>query len=160
MDIQYDCRDTVFVPLPGSSSGDQCAKDVKKICILSGEWDESRQRIKPAAGHVRQGEYNTMKALGSEVTMQSWTMAETNGGDIVSVFPFYCKGVVLSAQTADFILEAVLKRAPYNFEHPEELGKIARGSDFCILALCVDRASANWKAIEWIWSNQCLQNGL
>ena len=61
---------------------------------------------------------------------------------------------MLAEQTADFMLEGLSKQMPFFFDDMAEVDAKVGDSPCVILSFCCDRASANFKALAWVWA-QC-----
>lgn len=64
--------------------------------------------------------------------------------------PVVSRSMLLETQSADDILEAVLHALPLDIEDQGCMQTAAASCDHLLLTFCVDRASANMRALSWI----------
>ena len=63
--------------------------------------------------------------------------------------PMLCKGLFLDRQTADYLVEGMLRRMPVQLNDTNAIQTFAESADICIFAFSMDRASANIKALQY-----------
>ena len=122
-------------------------------------WDETGQRVQGISKGLLAGERPGHGKVCMQVMMQKGAMHiyefTGEGGAVTRSEPLFARGIVLESQTADSILEGVLRSFPVKVEDPVYMHSMAASSDMVLLSFCTDRAAANFKALDFLWDRLC-----
>ena len=82
-----------------------------RMLMLNGEWDETSQRIKNMVCDrlKRPNEVVSGRQVAAQLMMMTFDMLLVVGGTVVKSAPWLVRGTVLALQTADYLLEALLR---------------------------------------------------
>ena len=130
------------------------------VTVFCWQWDETSQRVQGLLGHRVRGERCSTRQVAAQVMVQAggcYVFAFGDQGfELQESTGCLARALVLKEQTADYMLEGLLRGMPFFFDKPEALP--LGGSGPVILSFCCDRASANFRALAWIWQ-QLMQRG-
>jgi hypothetical protein len=149
---------TVPVPLEaGSRLIPARVPSANKIGCVSLQWDETSQRLRAICKRLLPGLRQPTFSAASQVMVFSgsvmlWTKTGTGDGiwKCTETHPYFNRSVRLAGQSAEFILEALLKLWPLNILDPCVAEQIDRDHEVFIITISCDRASANFKAISYL----------
>lgn len=152
------CRDRMF----GVSDLVVQANDVmemtvqNRVHVCHWAWDETSQRIRGLSGSDRMpGERTSHSQVSVQIMMQCGQMSvyqyDKNGGGIVETQPWFARGLLLKAQTANALLEGLLRAHPVNFESDQVMHAFCGKCEFFVATFTVDRASANFCMLGWVF---------
>ena len=152
------CRDRMF----GVSDLVVQANDVmemtvqNRVHVCNWAWDETSQRIRGLSGpNGMPGERTSHAQVSVQIMMQCGQMSvyqyDKNGGGIVEQQPWFARGLLLKAQTANALLEGLLREHPVNFESVQVMHDFGGKCEFFVATFTVDRASANFCMLGWIF---------
>lgn len=124
----------------------------QRIHILTWGWDETAQRVKGFAASLLPGERLGQAASSAQVMMQQGRMVvyDCLEQDVVCSEPWFARGLLLQAQSADFILEGMHRSLPFDFSDSSAFCKAAAACRWLVVPLCSDRASANYRVVYWL----------
>ena len=82
----------------------------------------------------------------------AWDVTGGQGASPTLSEPIFARGLILAEQTADFLLQGLSRGMPIWFDQPTQFVQSCTPPDALILNFACDRASANLKAVQWIWA--------
>jgi hypothetical protein len=148
--VQQEVADALLVPPRyGSSAG-------HRVVVYSSQWDETMQKIRSPdrSGRAGAGRLST-QAVRIQTMVQSCKLDVFTFGLTGEVThteaPWFVRTLFLWRQTANILVEALLKQAPFRYDDVARMQEIAAQSHVFILAFCRDGASANSVALECVW---------
>jgi hypothetical protein len=145
--IQSDVTDKVLIPHAHEEAIHF------RVVVVCHQWDETLQKMRSA------WRFPNRKSAATQVRIQTMVqhgrtdlhMFDANGMAVVQVVPWFCKSLFLWRQTANFIIEGLLRQGPFRFDDIARMVAISSASDVVVLSFSRDGASPNTVALEWIW---------
>lgn len=143
----------------GASSSSDAPRMPAFVCVVGWQWDETSQRIRSILQDRLPAERlsHHQTAVQSMVQTGLVTICDVSGkaAQMLEQQPWLCKATSLQAQTADAMLEGMLRQYPIPIEESASASRCAEPWDFFLLSFTCDRAAANFRAMEWLWEQLC-----
>ena len=159
MCIQREWLQSQLAQVGGASpdvSSDVLPSGVSPIVrVFTWQWDETSQRIRALLEKVMTNEKKSHQKVGVQVMMQHGVCRqfsfERNECTLVSADEWFARGLQLAEQSAEFILEGLSRGMPFFVDDISQIRTMFGSTSCVVLSFCCDRASANFRALAWIW---------
>jgi len=152
---QTDFLEQYFRPLPAVVLPDPVGLQPGRHRSLSWQWDETAQRTRNLLADRRSGERVSRAKAAVQVLMQTGRLKvhESGAGAWQTVVdePVLSRATFLEKPSADFILEALLRRFPVPLSDEEAVAAACGGEGSLVLTFSHDRASSNYPVLRWIF---------
>lgn len=148
--VQQEAISALLAPARCAAAAD------RRILVYSTQWDETMQRMRNPdksspwrkGGSTQQVRIQSMVQAAKLDSMVVGASGETMAHEEC---PYFIRTQFLWRQTANFLLEAIQKVAPFAFHDAARITEVACAFEVVILAFARDGASANSLALEWVW---------
>ena len=123
---------------PGPSASD-------RVLMFACQWDETSQRFRQVRSTaIVNGQRLMRSRLASQVMVFSGSMVDLGiTHDSLNIQPYFCSTLVVKETHANALMDSAFRNLPFDIESYEEMTKLSACADAFILALTLDRASAN-----------------
>ena len=153
---QSQCRDAMFESRLHvvHEHADSHFAATSRINMVSWQFDETSQKIKGLLSSALKGERVSHGHVSAQIMVHSGKMCvfEINGDDMTMITePWLARPLVLKAQTANHLLEGILRCHPLPLEDRPAMQRIAAECEFFVIYFNTDRASANFSSLSYIW---------
>lgn len=134
----------------------QAVSSPPSVLAVDWQWDETSQRIRALLAERLGGERSGHGKVGVQVIVQAGMVREYRSAEEALVAevarePVVSRSMLLEHQSADYILEAVLRSLPFDLADRCCMQEVAGNCDHLLLTFCVDRAAANMRALSWVF---------
>lgn len=155
--LQHSFVSSILRPPPLAPSEQTLEDPLVCVHTLEWQWDETAQRVKGLQHDRMTNEHMNHANAAVQVMVQTGLLrsyrCRLGGMPTQTVHEqVFCRSLLLQEQTADFILEGLLRSLPFDISDPTVVEDLASKCDFLVLSCAMDRASANFKVLDCIWS--------
>jgi len=144
-----------FRPPPADAPLDPVGFQPGRHLSLSWQWDETAQRTRNLLADRRPGERISGAKAAVQVLMQTGRLMvhESGAGAWKTVVDesVLSRATFLEKPSADFILEALLRRYPIPLSDEEAAAAACGGEGSLVLTFSHDRASSNYPVLRWLF---------
>lgn len=129
--------------------------------VLHWQWDETSQHLASMPVKAMKGERSSFSGQGVQVMMQSGRLCVyqvvSGIGEHIVDEPFFCRALFLQRLTSDDMIAGLLRRLPFNIADTGVVNELSNRCDVFVLAFTMDRASANYGVLHWLFAALCAQ---
>ena len=124
------------------------------MLVLATQFDVSAQRVMPTQSGCNRWRQKSAKKVPRNTFVQHARFVEVQVSahrEFLVDEPYFIRPRLLGDKKADDVLEAFLSNLPIDIVNVAKLEAYLAGADCGILAITVDRASAGYLALKWVF---------
>ena len=132
-------------------------RTLRSVFCLSCQWDETSQKLRPMLTNLPKGCRQSGAQTGTQVMVISGSthvarLVESQPRPSIEIEskPWHARSLRLQLQSADFLLEAVLRSLPLDLLDQDKMRTVLANHAIALFGIAVDRASANTLACRWL----------
>ena len=157
LDVLTGGRATASESAPWAAASNFLDDDERRMsrCIVwCGTLDSSRHRTRAVQDKSSAQTRATVGQVGVTFLMQSATYREVflkvSGTAVTIDEPWISRGLVIEQKSANYIVEAVVRRCPLPLTSPQDLRELTLSSDAQYFSWTLDRAAENFGFMRWV----------
>lgn len=155
MDMQNKFAESLFLKLAPAAPE---AHPSFVAHVLGWQWDETSQHLRAPFSQPL-GLTVSFAGQGVQVMMQAGRMVSYHvvdgDGRVCSQDPFFCRALLVQRTRADDLISGMLRRFPFDITDPATVHAVSNRCDIFILAFTMDRVSANFGVLHWLFTLLC-----